>query len=66
MSEQGLGDKFSQFARYALSLQNQGVDVTLISQPPLVELLREAIGLRQVEDRLDLKSKNSVIRSGYL
>ena len=56
MSEQGLGDTL-QFARYALSLQNQGVDVTLLSQPPLVELLREAIGLRQVEDRLDLEEQ---------
>ena len=37
MSEQGLGDTL-QFIRYALALQNQGVDVTVLSQSPLVEL----------------------------
>ena len=56
MSEQGLGDTL-QFVRYALALQNQGVEVTVLSQPPLVELLRDAVGLRQVEDCLDLKEQ---------
>ena len=56
MSEQGLGDTL-QFALYALALQNQGVDVTVLSQSPMVELLRNAIGLRQVEDRLDLEEQ---------
>lgn len=56
MSEQGLGDTL-QFVRYALALQHQGVDVTVLSQPPLVELLRDAIGLRQVEDCLDLEEQ---------
>ena len=53
MSEQGLGDTL-QFARYALALQNQGVDITVLSQSPLVKLLRDAVGLRQVDDCLDL------------
>ena len=53
MSEQGLGDTL-QFVRYAVALQNQGVDVTVLCQPPLVELLRDAVGLQQVNDRLDL------------
>ena len=48
MSEQGLGDTL-QFVRYALALQNRGIDVTLLCQTPLVELLRDAVGLRQVE-----------------
>ena len=56
MSEQGLGDTL-QFARYALALQNQGFDVTLLSQPPLVQLLRDAVGLRQVDDHLDLEEQ---------
>ena len=55
MSEQGLGDTL-QFARYALALQNQGVDVTVLSQP-LVKLLRDAVGLRQVDDQLDLEEQ---------
>ena len=53
MSEQGLGDTL-QFVRYALALQNQGVDVTVLSQPPLVNLLRDGVGLQQVDDRIDL------------
>ena len=56
MSEQGLGDTL-QFVRYALALQHQGVDVTVLSQPPLVELLRDAVGLRQVDDCLDLEEQ---------
>ena len=56
MSEQGLGDTL-QFVRYAIALQNQGIDVTVLSQSPLVELLRNAVGLRQVVDRLDLKEQ---------
>ena len=35
MSEQGFGDTL-QFSRYALHLQQQGFDVTLLSQPALV------------------------------
>ena len=46
MSEQGLGDTL-QFVRYALALQNQGVDVTVLSQPPLVELLRNSDWIAQ-------------------
>ena len=53
MSEQGLGDTL-QFVRYALALQNQGVDVTVLSQSPLVELLRDSVGLHQVDDYLNL------------
>ena len=53
MTEQGLGDTL-QFVRYALALQNQGVDVTVLSQPPLVNLLRDGVGLQQVDDRIDL------------
>ena len=56
MSEQGLGDTL-QFVRYALALQNQGVDVTVLSQSPLVELLREETGLRKVDDHLDLEEQ---------
>ena len=56
MSEQGLGDTL-QFVRYALALQNQGVDVTVLSQSPLVELLRDSVGLHQVNDYLDLKQQ---------
>ena len=56
MSEQGLGDTL-QFVRYALALQNRGIDVTLLCQTPLVELLRDAVGLRQVNDRLDLEEQ---------
>ena len=48
MSEQGLGDTL-QFSRYALHLQQQGFDVTLLSQPALVPLLRDAIGLKVVD-----------------
>ena len=56
MSEQGLGDTL-QFIRYALALQNQGVDVTVLSQPPLVELLRDSVGLHQVDDHLNLEEQ---------
>ena len=62
MSEQGLGDTL-QFARYALALQKKGVDVTVLSQTPLVEILRDAAGLRQVNDHLDLleqKKRNPI------
>ena len=47
MSEQGFGDTL-QFSRYALHLQHQGFDVTVLSQPALVPLLREGIGLKNV------------------
>ena len=52
MSEQGFGDTI-QFSRYALHLQEQGFDVTLLSQPALLPLLRDAIGLEKVVDNLD-------------
>ena len=47
MSEQGFGDTI-QFSRYALHLQEQGFDVTLLSQPALAPLLRDAMGLQHV------------------
>jgi tetratricopeptide (TPR) repeat protein len=56
MSEQGLGDTL-QFARYALVLQQQGHDVTLLSHPPLVALLQRWGGLRQVVDHLDVAAQ---------
>tara|TARA_B100000674_G_C37981326_1_gene982577 strand:- start:1068 stop:2270 length:1203 start_codon:yes stop_codon:yes gene_type:complete len=52
MSEQGLGDTL-QFSRYILHLQEQGFDVTLLSQPALVPLLRDAVGLKQVVAQLE-------------
>ena len=52
MSEQGFGDTL-QFSRYALHLQRQGFDVTLLSQPALVTLLRDAVGLKQVVGQLE-------------
>ena len=55
MSEQGFGDTL-QFSRYALYLQQRGFDVTLLSQPALVPLLREAVGLAHVVDRLDIQT----------
>ena len=55
MSEQGFGDTL-QFSRYALHLQRQGLDVTLLSQPALVPLLRDAVGLKQVVGQLDSDS----------
>ena len=54
MSEQGFGDTL-QFSRYALHLQQQGFDVTLLSQPALVPLLRDAMGLQQVLHQLESK-----------
>ena len=56
MSEQGLGDTL-QFVRYALALQNQGVDVTVLSQSPLLELLRNSVGLRKVVDCIDIEEE---------
>ena len=53
MSEQGFGDTL-QFSRYALWLQQKGFDVTLLSQPALVPLLREAVGLANVVDKLEI------------
>ena len=44
MSEQGFGDTL-QFSRYALHLQQHGFDVTLLSQPALVPILSDAVGL---------------------
>ena len=52
MSEQGFGDTL-QFSRYALHLQQQGFDVTLLSQPALVPLLRDYVGLNHVVDRIE-------------
>ena len=54
MSEQGLGDTL-QFSRYALHLQKQGFDVTLLSQPAIAPLLQEAVGLKNVIDQLDVQ-----------
>ena len=53
MSEQGFGDTL-QFSRYALHLQQEGFDVTLLSQPALVDLLRDSVGLKQVVDQIDI------------
>ena len=55
MSEQGFGDTL-QFSRYALWLQKRGFDITLLSQPALVPLLREAVGITNVVDRLDVQA----------
>lgn len=55
MSEQGFGDTL-QFSRYALWLQQKGFDITLLSQPALVPLLKEAVGLEQVVDNLDIQA----------
>ena len=52
MSEQGLGDTL-QFSRYALHLQEQGFDVTLLSQEALVPLLRDSVGLNKVVGQLE-------------
>ena len=52
MSEQGFGDTL-QFSRYALHLQEQGFDVTLLSQPALKPLLRDAVGLKKVVDQIE-------------
>ena len=54
MSEQGFGDTL-QFSRYALHLQGHGFDVTLLSQPALVPLLREAVGIKDVIDQLEIR-----------
>ena len=51
MSEQGFGDTL-QFSRYTLHLQHQGFDVTLLSQPALVPLLRM---LLQVVSELEIE-----------
>ncbi len=56
MSEQGLGDTI-QFCRFAIELQNQGHEVTLLSQPKLVEFLRESSALKRVESHLDCKTE---------
>ena len=53
MSEQGFGDTL-QFSRYALCLQKQGFDITLLSQPALVPLLQEAVGLANVAGSLNI------------
>ena len=55
MTEQGFGDTL-QFSRYALHLQQQGFEVTLLSQPALVPLLRDAMGLQRVVEHLKLDS----------
>ena len=52
MSEQGFGDTL-QFSRYALHLQQEGFDVTLLSQPALMPLLKECVGLHNVIDRVE-------------
>ena len=53
MSEQGFGDTL-QFSRYALWLQESGFDVTLLSQPALVPLLRKAVGLTNVVGSIEI------------
>ena len=52
MSEQGFGDTL-QFSRYAIHLQQQGFDVTLVSQTALVSLLKEATVLNNVVDQFE-------------
>ncbi len=52
MNEQGLGDTL-QFSRFALELQNQGHNITLLSQPSLVPLLREGTDIKRIEYSLD-------------
>ena len=54
MSEQGFGDTI-QFCRYALWLQQKGVDVTLMSQPALAPLMREAVGLSNTVESIDIQ-----------
>ena len=58
MSEQGLGDTI-QFARYAKLLQANGYEVTLLSQPALVNLLNKYGALENVIDQLASKEHNS-------
>ena len=55
MSEQGFGDTL-QFSRYALLLQRKGFDVTLLSQPALVPILRESVGLKNVVAKLEIRA----------
>ena len=64
MSEQGLGDTL-QFSRYALHLQQQGFDVTLLSQPAIAPLLQEAVGLKNVIDQQMSKIGLSRNQSGF-
>ena len=59
MSEQGLGDTI-QFARYAMFLQAKGYEVTLLSQPALVNLLNKYGALENVIDKLISKEHNSM------
>ena len=58
MSEQGLGDTI-QFARYAKLLQASGYEVTLLSQPALINLLNKYGALENVIDKLVSKEHNS-------
>ena len=57
MSEQGLGDTI-QFARYAMFLQAKGYEVTLLSQPALVNLLNKYGALENVIDKLVSEEHN--------
>lgn len=59
MSEQGLGDTI-QFARYAMFLQAKGYEVTLLSQPGLVNLLNKYGALENVIDKLIPEEHNSM------
>jgi len=58
MSEQGLGDTI-QFARYAKLLQVNGHEVTLLSQPALVNLLNKYGALENVIDKIVSQEHNS-------
>ena len=58
MCEQGLGDTI-QFARYAMLLQTKGYEVTLLSQPALVNLLNKYGALKNIIDKLLSKEHNS-------
>ena len=65
MSEQGFGDTL-QFSRYALCLQQRGFDVTLLSQPALVPLLRRPLASPTWLTNWTLMPGKNAVRSGCL